>query len=157
MWVREQREIFTKGWTTGKKEGEGVGVGWGNKQTISRLFPHPSPTVHSNSDIAGRINDCEPVTLSRPNKTPALQASDLWVVCQLLPIVVFKFGPSISSKQAYKHLLFCSQTPRWRRYRGSHSFKSGWTSRLHAATAELTLCSKRSRSRTSKWRTLYYT
>ena len=36
----------------------------------------PTPTAHSNSktNMAGRINDRELITLARTNKTPALQA-----------------------------------------------------------------------------------
>ena len=38
------------------------------------LSQPPSPTVHSNSksNMAGRIDDREVVTLTRPDRTPAL-------------------------------------------------------------------------------------
>ena len=47
---------------------------WESKDYV--LSPPPNPTVHSNynSNMAGQIIDGEPVTLARPNKTPALQA-----------------------------------------------------------------------------------
>ena len=47
------------------------------EQASSHSSPAPNPTVHSNSksNMAGRINDCELLTLARTNKTPALQAS----------------------------------------------------------------------------------
>ena len=50
-----------------------MGMWWG----LFALPLPPTPTVHSNckSNMAGRINDRELITLARTNKTPALQAS----------------------------------------------------------------------------------
>ena len=40
-------------------------------------FATPSSTVHSNtkSNMTGRLNDREDITLTRPHQTPALKAS----------------------------------------------------------------------------------
>ena len=51
-----------------------------NVQSFFSLFPSPLPstsTIHSssNSNMAGRINDCELITLARINEAPALQAT----------------------------------------------------------------------------------
>ena len=41
---------------------------------ITLAFPPPSLTFYSNSksNMVGRINDSEPLTLTRPNKMPVL-------------------------------------------------------------------------------------
>ena len=52
-------------------------MGWGSEDYLSFAHsPLPAPTVHSNSksNMAGRINDRELITLARPNKMPALEA-----------------------------------------------------------------------------------
>lgn len=69
-----EEETCTKGVSNRKKEGEERG---GGILYTFHLPLHPSPTVHSNnstSNIPGRINDRELITLIRPSKTPALQA-----------------------------------------------------------------------------------
>ena len=68
----ERRKFVPKGRSSVKNKERGRG--WEVK--IFALLPPPTPTVHSNSksNIAGRINDCELLTLARTSKTPVLQA-----------------------------------------------------------------------------------
>ena len=68
----ERRKFVPKGRSSVKNKERGRG--WDVK--IFALRPPPTPTVHSNSksNIAGRINDCELLTLARTSKTPVLQA-----------------------------------------------------------------------------------
>ena len=68
----ERRKFVPKGRSSVKNKERGRG--WEVK--IFALRPPPTPTVHSNSksNIAGRINDCELLTLARTSKTPVLQA-----------------------------------------------------------------------------------
>ena len=50
---------------------------WDGGSGVKIAFsPPPTPTVHSNSNsnMADRINDREPITLAGTDKTPALQA-----------------------------------------------------------------------------------
>ena len=69
-WV--EKETCTKGVSDGQKEGEGRD---GVINIIASPMP-PPPAIHSNSksNLVGRINDCELVTLTFPDKIPALQA-----------------------------------------------------------------------------------
>ena len=71
--VDEKKKIYTKGTFDGQKLREGWG--WGSED-FALPTPH-TPTVHSHSksNMTSRINDCELITLARPNKTPALQAT----------------------------------------------------------------------------------
>ena len=46
---------------------------WGNKNNFTP-FPVPSPTVHSKSNMAGRINDRKFVVLTRPSGKLSVQA-----------------------------------------------------------------------------------
>ena len=72
-WGREGN-LYRKGGRRSKIR-RGVAVGkW--RFSPFALRPPPTPTVHSNSksNIAGRINDCELLTLARTSKTPVLQA-----------------------------------------------------------------------------------
>ena len=48
-------------------------------QASFRPFPAPYPTVHSKSNMAGRMNDRGLITLARPSKTSALQAISMAV------------------------------------------------------------------------------
>ena len=70
-----------KGWSKGKR-GEGVG-GW--------VFSHLLPTVLSNSlsNMAGRVNDREPVTVTRPNKTAELQVNPLHLTSVCIFSILF--------------------------------------------------------------------
>ena len=64
-----------EGW--GEKQiKRGMGSEWGSEDFALPPPPHPS-TVHSNckSNMDGRINDRELITLALTNKTPALQAT----------------------------------------------------------------------------------
>ena len=58
-----------KGWSKGKR-GRGL---------VGGSFPASFLTVLSNSqsNMAGRVNDREPVTVTRPNKTAELQVNPL--------------------------------------------------------------------------------
>ena len=77
----ERRKFVPKGRSSVKNKERGRG--WEVK--IFALRPPPTPTVHSNSksNIAGRINDCELLTLARTSKTPVLQARWLAVRVEL--------------------------------------------------------------------------
>ena len=68
----ERRKFVPKGRSSVKNKERGRG--WEVK--IFALRPPPTPTVHFNSksNIAGRINDHELLTLARTGKTPVLQA-----------------------------------------------------------------------------------
>ena len=71
-------------------------MGWGSEDYLSfARSPLPTPTFHSNSksNMAGRINDRELITLARPNKTPALQDKLLLMEHLFLSIVTFVPGP----------------------------------------------------------------
>ena len=68
-----EKEIFyPKGVRDGQKEREGRGL-------VGGSFPASFLTVLSNSqsNMAGRVNDREPVTVTRPNKTAELQVNPL--------------------------------------------------------------------------------
>lgn len=67
-----EKEICTKGVRDGQKEREGRGL-------VGGSFPASFLTVLSNSqsNVAGRVNDREPVTVTRPNKTAELQVNPL--------------------------------------------------------------------------------
>ena len=80
----ERRKFVPKGRSSVKiKKNKERGRGWEVK--IFALRPPPTPTVHSNSksNIAGRINDCELLTLARTSKTPVLQARWLALLVEL--------------------------------------------------------------------------
>ena len=68
----ERTKFVPKGRSSVKNKERGRG--WEVK--IFALRPPPTPTVHFNSksNIAGRINDRELLTLARTGKTPVLQA-----------------------------------------------------------------------------------
>ena len=63
-----------------RKERGGVG-GW----VFSRLLPQ--------SNVAGQVNDREPVTVTRPNKTAELQVNPLHpnISLHILHTVLYKF------------------------------------------------------------------
>ena len=69
---RERNKLCTKGAFDCQKYGKGWG--WGSEDCP---FLASYPAIHSNSksNIAGRINDREPITLARPNKMPTPQAN----------------------------------------------------------------------------------
>ena len=68
----EDKQICIRGLSDGQKEGEGRD---GVINLITSPMP-PPPAIHSNSksNLVGQINDCELVTLTCPDKIPALQA-----------------------------------------------------------------------------------
>lgn len=67
-----EKEICTKGVRDGQREREGRGL-------VGGSFPASFLTVLSNSqsNMAGRVNDREPVTVTCPNKTAELQVNPL--------------------------------------------------------------------------------
>ena len=71
--VGKRKKFVPGGRSMVKKKREGWG--WGSED-FALPTPH-TPTVHSHSksNMTGRINDCELITLARPDKTPALQAT----------------------------------------------------------------------------------
>ena len=71
--VGKRKKICTKGTFDGQKLRDGWG--WGSED-FTLPTPH-TPTVHSHSksNMTGRINDYELITLARPDKTPTLQAT----------------------------------------------------------------------------------
>ena len=68
----EDKQICIKGVSDGQNEGEGRD---GVINIITFPMP-PPPATHSNSksNLVGQIIDCELVTLTCPDKIPALQA-----------------------------------------------------------------------------------
>ena len=68
----EDKQICIKGLSDSQNEGEGRD---GVINIITFPMP-PPPAIHSNSksNLVGQINDCELVTLTRPDKIPVLQA-----------------------------------------------------------------------------------
>ena len=83
-----EKEICTKGVRDGQKEREGRGL-------VGGSFPASFLTVLSNSqsNMAGRVNDCEPVTVTRPNKTAELQVNPLHpnICLHILHTVLYTF------------------------------------------------------------------
>ena len=76
---------------------------------ICNKQPTPTPTVHSNSklNMAGRINDREPIAFARTNKTLALQATNYVTIIaimsepyKLLSIFIAGYGSGIIAKYA---------------------------------------------------------
>lgn len=51
------------------------GVGWGGENYSPFPAPHPTAASISKSNMTGWVNDCELLTLTCPNRMPALQAN----------------------------------------------------------------------------------
>ena len=79
-----EKEICTKGVRDGQKEREGRGL-------VGGSFPASFLTVLSNSqsNMAGRVNDREPVTVTRPNKTAELQVNPLHLTSVCIFSILF--------------------------------------------------------------------
>ena len=79
-----EKEICTKGVRNGQKEREGRGL-------VGGSFPASFLTVLSNSqsNMAGRVNDREPVTVTRPNKTAELQVNPLHLTSVCIFSILF--------------------------------------------------------------------
>ena len=69
----ERKKFVPREWLSVKNKERGSG----GEVKIIALSPPPTPTVHSNSNKGGRINDREILKIARTNKTPALQVKSV--------------------------------------------------------------------------------